>query len=176
MKNFILLSIVVVLFSCKSEKQKLAEQIQLNEQKLFNDTSKMLNPAIANEELIAYKKFVSKFPQDTASPVYLYRAADLAHGLRHNREALDLYKQFVNSYPDNAKAASCLFLQAFIYDSDLQQKDSAKILYGQFLDKYPNHNLASSARASLEQIEMGLSDEELIKLFEARRDSAEKIL
>src|SRR5688572_29793432 len=85
----------MIFFSCKSEKQKLTEQIEINEQKLFNDSTKALNSAVTNEELAAYRKFVEKFPNDTASPGYLYKAADLAHGMNRNREAIDLYKQFV---------------------------------------------------------------------------------
>jgi len=172
MKKIVLALVVITFFSCKSEKQKLTEQIELNEKKLFNDSTKMLSINVADEELKAYKKFAEQFPQDSAAPVYLFKAADLAHGMRRNREAVDIYKQFLSKYPDNAKVAPCLFLEAFIYDNDLKQKDSAKILYKQFLEKYPNHMLASSAKSSLDQIEMGLSDDDLIKMFQAKLDSA----
>jgi TolA-binding protein len=174
MKKIILALITIAFFSCKSEKQKLTEQIQLNEKKLFNDSTKMLIGNVADEELNAYKKFVEQFPQDTASPAYLFKAADLAHGMRRNKEAVGIYKEFLSKYPDNTKAAAGLFLEAFIYDNELKQKDSAKILYKQFLEKYPNNMLASSAMSSLDQIEMGLSDDDLMKMFEAKRDSAAK--
>src|SRR5439155_7962189 len=126
---------------------------------------------VANEELEAYKKYAGQYPDDSSSAIYLYKAADLAHGVKRNREAIDLYRQFITKYPNHTKTASAIFLEAFIYDSELRNKDSAKILYKEFLEKYPNHTLASSVKASLDQIETGMSDEDLVKMFEARADS-----
>lgn len=170
--KLILLSAFVVLFSCKSEKQKLSEQIKANEEKLFNDSTKMLNPAVAKDEFEAYQKFASDYPNDTASPGFLFKAADLASGMRRPREAARLYRELISKYPDHSKIATSYFLLAFVYDNDIKQKDSAKIYYKEFLEKFPTHQFAPSAKASLDQIEMGLSDEELVKIFEARLDSA----
>ena len=168
---FALSYLFVCCIACKSEKQKLTEVIQANEHKLFNDSTKMLNPGVSDEQLTAYKEFANAFPDDSISPAYLFKAADLAHGMKKNREAIEIYKTFISKYPDHPKTAPSLFLEAFIYDSELKQKDTAKIIYKQFLEKYPSHPLASSAKASLAQIEMGLTDEQLVKMFEARMDS-----
>jgi hypothetical protein len=51
----------------------------------------------------------------------------------------------------------------------LQDKDNAKRYYSMFLEKYPNHELAASAKTSLEQIDIPL--EELVKKFQ---DQAKK--
>jgi TolA-binding protein len=161
----------ITIISCKSEKQKLTEQIQMNEQKLFNDSTRMLNVNVAADELAAYQKYATTFPDDSASPSYLFKAADLAHGLRKNHDAVNLYKTFISKYPDHAKAAPSLFLQGFIYDTEINQKDSAKVIYKEFLTKYPTHPLAASAKASLDQLESGMSDEELVKMFEAKLDT-----
>ncbi len=169
-----LLSVFTFLFSCKSEKQKLSEQIKAGEENLFNDSTKMLNPSIAREELENYRKYVSAWPDDTASAGFLFKAAELANGLRKHRDAVRLYREFITKYPEHPKTATGYFLLAFVYDNDLKQKDSAKICYREFLEKFPTHQFAPSAKASLDQIEMGLSDEELIKIFEARLDSANK--
>ena len=168
--KFLLFLSISFLFSCKSEKQKLAEQITANEGKLFNDSTKMLNAAVANDELAAYQKFVSRFPADTSSPGYLFKAADLAGGMHRPREAARMYKELISKYPDYSKLATCYFLLAFVYDNDIKQKDTAKIYYREFLEKFPTHQFAPSAKASLDQIEMGLSDEDLVKMFEARLD------
>lgn len=165
------IALSTMMFSCKSEKEKLTEQIRSNEEKLFNDSTKMLDPRVATAELNAYEKYVSEFPEDTASSGYLFKAADLAHGMRKSHDAVRLYKDFIARYPNHPKAAASHFLLAFVYDNDMHQKDSAKIFYREFLEKYPTHQLAPSAKASLDQIEMGLSDEELVKMFESRLDS-----
>ena len=141
---------------------------------LFNDSTKMLDPRVANETLMGYEKFVNTFPDDSSSPGYLYKAADLAQGMKKSKEAIGFYKEFISKYPQHTKVASSYFLMAFVYDNELHNKDSAKYFYKEFLEKYPNHQLAPSAKASLDQIEMGLTDEELVRMFEARLDSANK--
>lgn len=134
----------------------------------------MLDQKVAMETLMGYEKFVNSFPDDSASPGYLYKAADLAQGMKKSKEAIRFYKEFIVKYPQHPKVAASYFLMAFVYDNELHNKDSAKILYKEFLEKFPNHQLAPSAKASLDQIEMGLTDEELVKMFEARLDSANK--
>ena len=173
--NIVLIPAVLVFFSaCKSQKEKLTEQIKANEDKLFNDSTKMLDSKVAVEEMGLYEKYVSSYADDTASAGYLFKAADLAHGIRRPHDAVRLYKDFVKRYPSDAKTPASSFLIAFVYDTDLGQKDSAKIFYKEFLEKYPTHQLAPSAKASLDQIEMGLTDEQLVKMFEARIDSAKE--
>jgi len=165
------LAICLALFSCKSGKQKLQESISTNEQKLFSDSTKMLDATVAEETLKSYKEYAEKYPDDTASATYLFKSADLANGMRKYKEAIDLYGRFGEKYPTHRKAAASLFLQAFIYDNNLRDKEKAKQLYSEFLQKYPDHQLAASAKVSLEQLNMGLTDEELVKMFEAKQDS-----
>jgi TolA-binding protein len=168
-----LVLLIVATTSCQSKKEKLQSEIKENETRLFNDSTKMLDPKVAEQTLADYKKFASDFPDDTTSAMYLFKAADLAHGMRKSKDAVQLYKTFIQKYPQHTKTAASYFLLGFVYDNDLHQKDSAKIFYREFLEKYPTHALAPSAKASLDQIELGLTDEELVKLFESRLDSSQ---
>jgi outer membrane protein assembly factor BamD (BamD/ComL family) len=174
MKRICIVLILFVAVSCTSQKEKLLSQISENEKKLFSDTTKLLNPKIALEEIELYKNFSNTFAKDSLAPLYLFKAADLVHGMGKEHEALELYDQFLSKYPNHAKAAVSTFLEAFIYDNDLHQRDSAKMKYKVFLEKYPEHKLAPSAKAALDQLETGMSDEELVKMFEAKSDSSKK--
>jgi outer membrane protein assembly factor BamD (BamD/ComL family) len=171
---FIFCIFCISLYSCKSGKEKLQESISTNEQKLFSDSTKMLDPKVAEDVFKSYQEYAEKYPDDTISPVYLFKAADLANGTRKYKEAVELYRQFGEKYPAHRKAAAALFLQAFSYENNLKDKEKAKLLYSDFLQKYPNHQLAASAKVSLEQLNMGLTDEELVKMFEAKQDSLSK--
>jgi TolA-binding protein len=175
MKNKILSGVMILssfwICSCKPGKEKLVESISANEQKLFNDSTKMLNDSTATEVLKEYKEFAEKYPDDTLAPAYLFKAGDLSNGMRRYKEAIDLFAQFLKKYPDHRKASVSLFMQAFIYDNNLRDVEKAKMLYSEFLQKHPDHPLAASAKASLQQLNMGLTDEQLIKLFEAKQDS-----
>ena len=60
----------------------------------------------------------------------------------------------------------CLFLQGFVYESQLHNIIRAKEAYTEFIRKYPRHQLAKDAQFSIENL--GKSDEELIKMFEEK--------
>ena len=174
-KATLAVGLLLVLASCKAPKEKLIEVITSNEQKLFSDSTRLLNSTVAEGVLKSYREFVEKYPADSLSVSYLFKGGDLANGMKNYILAIDLYRQFIEKFPDHHKAAAGLFMQAFIYDSNLHEKEKAKQLYLEFLKKYPGHELALSAQASLDQISMGLSDEQLIKMFEAKQDSFSKI-
>jgi tetratricopeptide (TPR) repeat protein len=164
----ITLILIIGFTSCTSEKERLANRIAKGEEQLLNDSTKMLNPEIARKVMKDYVDYVAQYKEDTLAPVYLFKAADLANGLQQPKESIRLYEQLLSEYPEFKKAPSAVFMIGFIYDTVIQDKQKAKEYYQKFLDKYPQHPLAQSAVASLEQINSGLSDEDLVKLFEAR--------
>lgn len=163
------LAFVISLFSCSSEKERLANRIAKGEEQLLNDSTKMLNPDIAKKVMKDYVDYVAQYKDDSLSAGYLFKAADLANGLQQPKESIRLYEQLLKQYPNFKKAPSALFMIGFIYDTILQDKEKAKAYYAEFLQKYPQHPLASSAQASLDQINSGLSDEDLVKMFEANQ-------
>ena len=67
-------------------------------------------------------------------------------------------------------------MQGFVAETGLNDDELAKKKYTAFIEKYPMHDLAPSAQATLEQLNLGLTDEELIRMFEARQDSSEESL
>jgi outer membrane protein assembly factor BamD (BamD/ComL family) len=169
MRTILFFALIVLAASCKSPKQKLTEKIESQELSLRN--TDQMDPQATADLGVLYMEFVSKYPDDTLSARYLFKAAEMDHRMGRYADAVALFKQFTDKNPQHAKAPTALFLQAFLYETELHNKDSAKILYAQFLEKYPNHELAPSAKATLDQLEMGLTDEELVKMFESRMDT-----
>jgi TolA-binding protein len=74
-------------------------------------------------------------------------------------------------FPASPEAPNMLFLAAFTYNNDLHMLDSARMLYTEFLEKYPGNKLASSAQFELEHL--GKSPDELIRGHQA--DSAKAL-
>ncbi len=159
------------LIACQTPKEKLSEKIKANETVLFSDSMKTLNDSLAMSTLDLYSSFANQFPEDTASVEYLFKAADLALGIRRAPRALESLELLIQRYPQSSKASSALFMQAFIHETAIQDKEGAKALFSQFMEKYPNHPLYSSALASFEQLSAGMSDEDLIRMFESKQDS-----
>ena len=69
------------------------------------------------------------------------------------------YRLFPEGLPFNS-------FQAFTFENDLQDKDSAKKYYMDFLNRFPDHSFANDAKQLLSMIDK--SPEELIKEFEAK--------
>lgn len=159
------------LVACQSPKEKLVDKIKSNENILFSDSMKTLDDSLAVATLDLYSSYANQFPEDTNSIEYLFKAADLALGLKKAPRSLESLELLIQRYPQSAKAASALFMQAFIHETAIQDKEGAKALFSQFMQKYPEHPLYSSAKSSFDQLNAGISDEELIRMFESKQDS-----
>jgi len=172
MKSVVLLfAFVLTMVSCTSDKQKQIETIAKAESELINDTSLMLNPEKGKAMKELYLKFANKYPDDTISANYLFNAADLSIGLHDSKSTVEILDRLLTTYPKSPKCASALFLQAFIYDTELKMVDSAKVKYKEFVQRFPSDPLAQSAEATLMQLESGISDEELVRQFQMMNDS-----
>ena len=168
-KSIPLLLLVVLFFaSCESAKKKLADEIAMGEKRLFSDSLKSLNVDESNNVLNNYLVYADKYKDDSVSANFLFKAADLANGLHRPKESIAIFERLITSFPENRKSSSALFMQAFIYETSMQDKEKAKEKYRKFIQKYPGHKLTPSAQASLDQLNANLSDEELIRSFEAK--------
>ena len=108
------------------------------------------------------------YPKDIEVPKYLSTAAEYARGINEVNEALSLYGQVYQNYPDHSLAPPALFIQGFILENELNQKDKAKVNYDLFIAKYPDHEFAETVSQSLKQLHM--SPEQLIRNFEKEKN------
>lgn len=175
LRNLIFITLALFLFSCSSQQQEKNKKINELEASVFDSTKLSINKNIASELIKLYEAYANEFKTDTASPMYLFKAGELAMSLNEGMKAMMLYKKIEQEYPDYKKAPVGIFLQAFLYENYLNDKESAKKIYTNFISKYPNHELVKDAKASLENIDIPL--EELIKKFEekAAKDSTSNI-
>jgi TolA-binding protein len=152
-------------------KEALAAEIKKLEETLLSKVNETaLDTATANTLISNSRRYASKFPQDTMSATYLFKAAEVARGTGKYNLAINLWKQMENRYPDHSRAAQALMLQGFTYDSHLRQYNTASQYYQAFLDRYPNHPLAKDVQQLLNVIKAGKSPEELIKEFQSQQE------
>ena len=168
---FILLPLLMLaVVSCRDRLGKLENAVYSED---FVYDEKGLEKA--GELLTLYVERAEANPGDSRSPVYLFKAAELAMNLNRTQRALDLYNRVIYTYPEYEKAPECLFLMAFIYENSLQNYGKAKELYEMFLEKYPDHDFADDAQFSLQYL--GKSPEELMREFEEKNTgSAEPVV
>jgi len=169
MKNlaiFVFIGLLVSSCGANSEIKEMRDRIDELEAILLADTVSQLNRSKAQELIQAYEHFANAVPEDSLTPEYLYKSAEIAMNLNMSGRAIENYQRILNNYQDFDKRAYCIFLQAFVYENQMQQYETARKLYELFINQYPDHDLADDARVSIDN--MGKSLEELIKSWEEK--------
>lgn len=161
-----------ILFSCSQPNKtptsdnSVHQKIDSLEMVLYQDAKGAINQKAAQDLMLTYEKYVDQHPDDTISAEYLFRNAQVALGLKLGSRSAMYLEQFYNHYPQHPKAPQALFMQAFVYETELNNMERAKIKYQEFITKYPNHEFYLDAELSLENL--GKSEEDLMKEFEKK--------
>lgn len=164
MKTYTYLFILVLFItSCGRPQEKFQSDIKKSESVLFQDSSSVPDTAKARALINMYTDYAEQFQDDTLSPEYLFRAADLCTGIGEYREAVSYYGK-IQRYPNYRKTPVALFLQGFVTENHLNDPANAKSYYEKFIDTYPQHKMTDDARTSLENL--GKTPDELIEQFE----------
>lgn len=146
-----------------------ATRIHAMEDSLFKQPT--FDNKSAQALLDVYLAYAKSFPLDTLTPEYLFRAAGGKNNLGDPRGGIALYDRIIANYPRWRKTPDAYYLKALSLDKDLHQLGEAKTAYEAFINHYPDHPFVKDARKMIEFL--GLTDEELIRKFEAmNKDSA----
>ncbi len=129
-----------------------------------NVKQKNISEAINN-----YESVIQEFPESPQAPDALFQVATLYQNkmvknisdIESYKKAEEIFRKVYNKYPDDKKAPMALFLSGFILANDLRNFQSATNTYNLFLEKYPKHELASSAKEELSN--MGLSPDQILQ-------------
>jgi TolA-binding protein len=152
--SILVLSVLVI--ACSSPKEKLLNQIT----KLENSDSAFSIGQIT-DLYWAYTSFVEKYPDDEHSPEFLFKAAQRSNILNKSQDGIILMQKLIANYPHSKFCEQALFSIAFSYENNLNDFGNARKFYDQFLQKYPNSELAEDAKLSIENL--GKSDEEFLE-------------
>ncbi len=166
LKIVLFLGVAILVLACTSSKQKSKDYIERLIKELYADTVTVIDPNKATELVKEYENYAESYPDDMNSPEYLFKAAHIAMNSVSGRQAIEIFRKIMITYPDYEKTPECLFFIAYIYDNTIQDLDEAKIIYQEFIDKYPENEFADDAQASIKNL--GKSPEELIREFEEK--------
>lgn len=169
MRHTFFIFFVFVVASCTPSKEKLQEQITNAETALFSSDKGnfVFDEKLVQTAIDAYQKYATAFPDDSLTPEYLFKKADLYRSLRNAEQAIVTYNLISEKYPKYEKTPYCLFLKGFIYENELNKIEEARKAYQAFLDAYPNHDLADDVAFSINNL--GKTPEQLIKEFEEQQ-------
>jgi len=173
-RNYILILLVpvIMLAACSPSRNKSADQIAGIEASLFSPKASGFQKEKADSLMMLYEAFVKRFPGDSLSPSYIFKAANIAMNMNEGQKSLDLFDQYINKYPDKPKAEVSLFFKGYVYENVLRNMEKAKETYLVFIQKYPKSQFADDAQMALNNL--GKSPEEMFREFEVKRkaDSA----
>ncbi|MEM6316264.1 MAG: tetratricopeptide repeat protein [Bacteroidota bacterium] len=141
----------------------LSEDITALGSSMYDDKTHRVDYQAANDYIRICELYALVRPQDSKSPEYLHKAGETARSVRTFPKAVALYDWIYNQYPNFEKSAQALFLKAFTYDNELGDKETAKVLYEEFLEKYPTDDFADDTKFLLANL--GKNDDEIIKSF-----------
>lgn len=158
--------IFLLLTSCSNEQQKLEQAINSKEKELYGDSTMTVDFSKAKDMIALYSDFVKKYPEDPKSEDYLFKAGEVSMGAMQGNVAIKYFEKYYEKYPQADKAPYSLFMQGFIYETQLKNIEKAKESYEKFINDFPAHKLAEDAKYSIANL--GKSEEELIREFEAK--------
>ena len=169
MKKIALFTLAALLMvACGPSREERINQIEDFEDSIF-ESAIAAAPETADQLTALYMAFADKYPNDSLSPQYLMKGADMQSNVLHTERALELFDRVINDYPDFEEVPMCFFLKGNALELN-SQIDEAKAAYEEFIAKYPDHFMADDARRMLPII--GMSDEEkLAYILEHANDS-----
>ncbi len=174
MKKVIGLSIIVLILvsachqkkqpetSVKDNRQVLLDSITHYEKILHAELELDLKKAEKMQSL--YLNFCNQYKQDSLTPEYLFRAAEIAMNSNKPIDATSYLYRIDKQYKDFNKLSTVIYLLGYINQNMLGDLKTAEIYYNRFIEEYPEHSRVEEVRETLKTLH--LSDIELIRQFE----------
>lgn len=178
----------------KPENYKIRSRIAEYQNELYAEKGN-LNRQTAHILVSQYMNYIKKYPQSEFSPNYCFEGGKLASTIGETLDAVEFWLTILEIYPDFRLYPETILLLAVEYEAKMPiyllnppkkerlsqkvnnrikrfellktdwQKESEK-LYKQFLKKYPNHELAEQAKASLKYL--GKTPNEVVSEFKKK--------
>ena len=95
-----------------------------------------------------------------------YKLAHDQYNAEKYEEAIENFVSLIENYPKGANTPNTIFMIGFIYANHLKDFENAKKYYNLFLEKYPEHELVSSAKYELETLGKDINDLDIFKNIE----------
>lgn len=86
-------------------------------------------------------------------------------------EAEKNFQKILDDYPNGMYSSKALFMIGFVNANYLKNFEKARKYYSEFLEKYPNHELADDAKYELENLGKDINELPFLKNESAEKDS-----
>lgn len=169
MKKHTLLLILVsglILSACNKSQSSLQEDIaKLEKSVLVASTIDTVN---CDSLISLYKNYCTIYKDDTICADYFFKAAELSAQLGKYQQAIELFGN-TQRFPVYRKVARALFMQGFISENNLHDKNAAREYYNRFIIKFPDHKMTPEVKMLIQSL--NFSDEMLIQNLKRQNDT-----
>ena len=90
------------------------------------------------------------------------------------KEAIENFDSVIKYYPDGSFAPKAMFMVGYIYSNHMNDLENARKYYQDFLNKYPDHELAKSAEYELATLGKDINDLDIFKNSDSLQASEKK--
>lgn len=155
---YLLIGLTIFLVNCAGKTDK----------DIYESARKNIENEKYADALVLFEKLVKEYPNSEHYQEALLQTGELYQGQVNKsipykeslKKAIRSYRMFYSKYKDDPKAPQTLFMIGFIQANELGELDSARVTYTQFVELYPDNEIAASARTELENL--GLSPDEIL--------------
>ena len=164
-----LIAFIVLCISCKMN----AEDIDLScaeRQVVVNSMESGLNLDLEFDTLKVtnlirtYAEFSNACPNDSLTPEYLTRRADLLRGIGKIHEAIKQLLSVHDGFPNYDRNVMCALLVGYLYENELGDYEMAEKMYRNVIELYPDSREAEISRQSIKHL--GISPEDVVRSFQ----------
>jgi len=111
-----------------------------------------------------YAEFSNACPNDSLTPEYLTRRADLLRGMGKIREAITQLLSVHDGFPNYDRNVMCALLVGYLYENELGDDEMAEKMYRNVIELYPDSREAEISRQSIKHL--GISPEDVVRSFQ----------
>ncbi len=154
----LLLSVITIIYfsSCGNEGAEVKNDTQglmiakIDSIYVSMGKSETYDPKEAMNALRLYVEYATKYPDDSLTAEYLFRASDIAQGTGNYQQAAEFLETILNKHTMYTKYPDVLFSAALVYDNYLETvnhgDERAVQLYDVIISKYPETNYAEQSK------------------------------
>lgn len=107
------------------------------------------SPELARELMRSYADFANSCNRDTLAPEFLMRRADMLRGEGKIVQSISAFTAIHDGYPEYSNKILCAMIAAYLYETEMNDKEMAEKIYKEVVNSYPDSKEAEMAKISL---------------------------
>ena len=126
---------------------------RLPDEQLLDKGKKYEQDERFEEAIECYLKIEDEYPDSPLRPEALYQAGRVyTYGLKQYDLAVEIFDRAAMEFAGTETGAQCQFMVGFIYANNDPDTAKARIAYKQFVENYPDHDLADDVKWELDNL------------------------